>query len=159
MKKISENVGKGQDENTAVGNAMRELGYSDSYSNTPNKLTKTKSWNVLMEQELPDSLLTAKHKELLESKQVAKFTFPTRMKNEEIESIVNEAGFKVIVIRPSPIGKMAFYSTANVNGVRFGLDMAFKLKNKYAPETMNLKFAGYNKEQLIDMLLGKLKKK
>lgn len=138
---------------------MRELGYSTSYSESPSQLTRTKSWNVLMEEHIPDSLLAEKHRELLQSKQVNRFIFSPKLSDEEIIDIVNEAGFKVIVIRKSPMGKMAFYSVPNVRGIDRGLDMAFKLKNKYAPETMNVKFAGYDKEQLIDLMLRKLKKK
>ncbi len=159
FKKISENLGKGDNEGVAIGKAMRELGFSQSYSESPQQLLKTKSWITLMNEHLPDSLLAEKHRVLLDSRQVSRFIFSPKLDDDEITDIVNQAGFKVIVIRKSPMGKMAFYSVPNVRGIERGLDMGYKLKNRYAPETMNLKFAGYDKKQLIDLILKKLKKK
>lgn len=159
LKEISGNLGKGETETVAVGKAMRKFGYSDSYADNPQQLTKTKSWIALMQQHLPDELLAEKHHELLQSRQVNRFIFSPKLDDLEITEIVNAAGFNVIVIRKSPMGKMAFYSVPNIRGVERGLDMGYKLKNRYAPETMNLKFAGYDKKQLIDLILRKLKKK
>jgi len=58
-KEIAENGGK------PIGESMRKVGYSKAYSESPDKLMKTKTWNDLMEQYLPDSLLTEKHQALL----------------------------------------------------------------------------------------------
>jgi len=118
----------------SLAEGMREAGYSETTINNPQNLTKSDGWKELLETYLPDSLLSQKHKELLNQKQVQRFIFPTRMKDDEIIETVNEAGFKVITIRPSPMGKMAFYSIDNSKAIKDGLDMAYKLKGSYAPD-------------------------
>lgn len=118
----------------SLAEGMREAGYSEATINNPKDLTESKGWKELLEEYLPDSLLSQKHKELLNAKQVQRFIFPTRIKDEEIIATVNEAGFKVITIRPSPMGKMAFYSIENAKAMKDALDMAYKLKGMYAPD-------------------------
>lgn len=49
----------------SVSAAMRKAGYSDAYASNPHKLTNTKSWQELMDEYLPDELLSQKHRELL----------------------------------------------------------------------------------------------
>lgn len=156
-KKMIENVGKGKP--ISLSKAMLESGYSKSYSHNPHVLKKTRSWDVILKEVFNEEFLAEQHMELFLAKEVQKFTFPTKMKDEEIISSVGSAGFKVIVVRPSPIGKMAFYSIPNARAKKDALDFAYKLKNKYAPETMNLKFKGFSKDQLIDSILSKITKK
>lgn len=106
--------------------------------------------------EIPDALLVETHLDLLKAKEVQRFIFPTRIKDDEIIDMVADAGFKVITIRPSPIGKMAFYSQANSRARKDGLELAYKLKGSFEPDELNLKFSGYSKEQLIDFIMGEL---
>lgn len=60
VKEIMENNG------TSISAAMRKAGYSKNYSKNPQSLVSTKSWQELMEQYLPDELLTKRHRELLD---------------------------------------------------------------------------------------------
>ena len=83
---------------------------------------------------LKDDDLAKKHKELLEQKQLAYFTFPKTMEDEEITEHVTAAGMRVIVIRPSDKGKLAFYSIEDGAVRSKALDMAYKIKGTYAPE-------------------------
>ena len=169
FKKISENIGKGVEENMAIGKAMRDLGYSTSYSESPDKLTKTKSWTVLMEENIPDSLLAEVHKGLLKSTRVDHLVFPPLSKgkkgtgefltDEDIIEMLEAVNCKVRKIVHGEQARHVYFWSADNRARKDGLDMAFKLKNKYAPETMNLKFAGYDKTQLIDLMVRKLKKK
>ena len=92
-KKVAELVEKGG----SVGAAMRKAGYSKAYSKNPHKLTRSESWQELMEEYIPDSLLAEKHKALLTK---------TDKKSSEPET----------------------------QAVSKGLDMAYKLKGKFAPE-------------------------
>ena len=108
---------------------------------------------------IPNSLLVEKHLKLLKAKEVQRFIFPTRVKDDEIIAMVADAGFTVITIRPSPLGKMAFYANDNPRAIKDGLDMAYKLKGSYEPEEMNLKFKGFSKDQLIDSIMSKIAKK
>ena len=57
---LSEKVG-------SIGEAMRQSGYSKSVSETPQKLTESEGWKELMEEHLPDDLLSKVHKQGLEA--------------------------------------------------------------------------------------------
>ncbi len=84
VRKISENLGK------PLGEAMREVGYSEEYANNPQQLTRTKGWQELSEQLLPDKPLLQRLKQVINNK--------------------------------------------NDNVAIKGLDTAFKVKGRYAPE-------------------------
>ena len=58
-----------------LGPAMREAGYSEDYVNNPQKLAKTKTWEELLEQYLPDDKLARKIDEGLEATRIQ--TSPT----------------------------------------------------------------------------------
>lgn len=66
MKKISENVGNSS---LKMGKVLKEAGYSESVCKTPQRVTKTKGWNQLFEEYLPEDLLFQKHRKLLDSKE------------------------------------------------------------------------------------------
>lgn len=62
VRKISENLGK------PLGEVMREVGYSEEYANNPQQLTRTKGWQELMEQLLPDEPLLQRLKQVINNK-------------------------------------------------------------------------------------------
>ena len=64
FKKVVENGGIG------IGKAMIEEGYSPNTAKSPTKVTETKSWEILLEEYLPDDLLTKVTKEGLEATMV-----------------------------------------------------------------------------------------
>ena len=124
---------------STISGAMVKAGYSATTATTTGKLTKTKGWNELMQQHIPDSSLAEAHREMLEQKEVNYFVFPKLMTDEEITEHVESNGLEVINICPSDKGKLAFYSIINANARKSALDMAYKLKGKYAPDkTLNL---------------------
>ena len=88
--KILENNGK------PMGTLMKEVGYGEGYAKNPQLLTKTKSWQELMDEFLPDELIARKHNELLNKTD----------KDGEIDA----------------------------NAVKSGIDLAYKVKGKFAPE-------------------------
>lgn len=75
-KKMVENGG-----NKAM--ALRGAGYSNAVVNTPQKVTKSKGWQELLEKNLPDKLLASKHKALLKSTRVEHMVFPLGPKGED----------------------------------------------------------------------------
>lgn len=158
LKRISENIGKGEEPTIAIGKAMRDLNYSESYSLSPDKLKKTKSWNTLLETHLSDETLSQHHHELLNLKKIEYFSFSKKMSEEEIKDHVESAGLRLIVVRESEKGKLAFYSLPDGNAKKAALEMAYKLKAKFEPDKIDLKFNPYSKEQLVEMMLNKLKK-
>lgn len=91
--------------------AAREAGYSNAIANNPQKVTKTQSWQTLMDQYLPQDLIARKHQELLEA--------------EEIVFIPR--GKKILERkRPDHAARKA------------GIDMAHKLRGNFAPEKIEL---------------------
>lgn len=94
-----------------IGQAMRKVGYSKITSKTPQRLTNSKGWEELMEQHLPDKLLAAKHKELL--------MVPKKVRTFIKGDLSTE------------------YEELDSNAVKAGLDMAYKLKGKYAAEKID----------------------
>ena len=62
-----------------IGKAMIENGYSPATAKTPQKLPETKSWEQLLEEYLPDDLLTKTAQEGLKATQVkTSFTEPDK---------------------------------------------------------------------------------
>lgn len=95
----------------SVSAAMRKAGYSPKTAKTPKKLTESKAWEKILGKSLPDELLMERHRDLLNKQEV-------RIKNNvstgEIDTI--------------PTGEI------DIIAVSKGLDMAYKLKGKYAPD-------------------------
>lgn len=60
VKKL-ENVGK------PLGQIMREEGYADNTADNPDHITNTKSWEMLMDEYIPESLIAKTHKEAFEA--------------------------------------------------------------------------------------------
>lgn len=92
--------------------AMIKAGYSDRKGHIrTDKLTQTNGWQELMDKHLPDKLLAAKHKALLN-------------KTEKIAKNNNETKEIEIIDTGDP----------DTQAVSKGLDMAYKLKGKYSAE-------------------------
>ncbi len=73
---LLENKGK-----MSVSNAMKKAGYPASTAKNPQQLTNSKSWEVLMEEYLPEEKLVQLHKEQLKATRVqfhndSKIEFP-----------------------------------------------------------------------------------
>lgn len=135
LKTLNEKLGKG--EKATMTKAMIENGYSKSYAES-GQIRKKKTWQQLMNEYLPDELIAKTHKELLVAKELSYFVFPREMKDEEIEKRMEEAGIKLVVVRESDRGKMAFYSRADTRARKDGVDLAYKVKGKMAPEEFKI---------------------
>ncbi len=61
LQSISDGIRSGKTQ----GEIMRELGYSESYSKSPNHLKDTNSWQELLSEQIPDALLTKTLRELI----------------------------------------------------------------------------------------------
>jgi hypothetical protein len=104
IKKTLENGGN-------VTQAMREVGYAETTIHNPKNLTESKAFMELFQETVTDELLAQKHLELLNKREVA------------IRNNVTSGEIEVI-----PTGEL------DVQAVKAGLDMAYKLKGSYAPE-------------------------
>ncbi len=110
--KIVENRGN-------ISKTMLEVGYAENSARNPKNLTDSDGWMELMKTHLPDSLLAKRHKELLN-------------KREHIAKNNNETHQIEVLDTGEP----------DTNAVKAGLDMAYKLKGKYAPEKKDITTQG-----------------
>lgn len=143
-----------------AADALRKNGYSPAVVDNPSKVTESKTFLEVLEDALPDDLLSSHHKELLEQRRIEYFVFPKKMEDQEIKEHVLAAGLKVIVIRESDKGKLAFYSISDPQARSKALEMAYKLKGKFGDgdkpkptgNTYNFIFSGpvQEKVKIID---------
>jgi hypothetical protein len=91
-----------------ISKAMREAGYSNAMAKNPQKLKKSKQWNELLEEYLPNKLLAQKHKELLTVNKKVRHYVKGDLESE--------------------------YEELDSQAISKGLDMAYKLKGTYAAE-------------------------
>lgn len=117
-----------------IGPAMIEAGYSPATADTPGKLTSTKSWQELVQEFLPDSLLAEKHEQLLRATHLEHMVFPPGAPDEEIKTLLSEVNCHVRKIRKSEMQKHVWFWARDNRAVKDGLDLAYKLKGSFAPE-------------------------
>ncbi len=122
------------DKPLSTGEVLKSVGYGTGLQNQPSRVLNSQGFQELLNQYLPDDLIGEKHKELLHAKRIEYFVFPKTMEDEEIAAHLESVDVKVIVIRQSDKGKLAFYSTDDARAKKDALDMAYKLKGRYAPE-------------------------
>lgn len=133
-KKVAENIGKGK----PMGEAMIEAGFSLSYSKSPDKLKNTKTWKQLMKDFLPDSEIAATHARLMKAHKVESMTFPRDVEDEEIIALLGEVRCVVRRIREIMGQKYVWYWANDNKAQKDAVDMAYKLKGKYAAEKFDI---------------------
>ena len=104
VKKVIENNGN-------VSKSMRDVGYSPATAENPGLVTRTKTYQELMQQYLPDDLISERHNDLLNKK-------------------------KYVIIKKRNSSKVKVIKTDEIDtdAVKAGVDMAYKIKGSYAPE-------------------------
>lgn len=136
FKKTMENHGN-------VSKAMKEIGYAPNSAKNPQTLTNSLGWEELLEKYLPDSELGRTHRDLLKACSIDHRTFPPKMSNKGIkETIESISGCTLIRIAEGELAKHAYFWTPDGQSRKSGLDMAYKLKGKYAAQ--KIKFADDN---------------
>lgn len=68
IKKVFEKVMENNGFN--VGKAMREEGYSPNSAKNPKQVTESKSWEMLLDEYIPESLVLKTHKEAFDANKV-----------------------------------------------------------------------------------------
>ncbi len=127
-KKFLESLGKGEDK--SAGEILREAGYKESTSLTPQYVTESKGWQELMDKYLPDDLLSQVHSESLRADKVISARIVGRDANESTDDFIEV---------PDHPTRHKF------------LDTAYKLKGLYKPMVMEVRnFTGWTPEELDD---------
>lgn len=137
---------------TALG---REEGYGEGYL-TSSKITKTKSWQQLLEEYLSDDKLAKAHSELLNAKSIDHYVFPLKTPDEKIYEAFSDFGFKVMRIMKSVRGKYVYFAIPDNNARAKALQMAYELKQKYGEDPFKHKFARYSKGEIVEFIVGRI---
>ena len=109
-----------------VSKSMREAGYTKKTAKNPKNLTESEAWTELMEKHLPDKSLGKLHNKFLKKEEII---IKNNNETKQLESVFTE--------QPHPDALKA-------------LDLAYKLKGKYAPEKKEIKIKDFN--QVLDEL-------
>ncbi len=131
---IADNVGNKGNKKRTIGELMIEAGYSKAYSESPDKLKKTLSWQELMEKDLPDDLLSRKHNELLNATGIGHMVFPVATTDEEITELLATVNCIPQKFQHGDTAIHVWYWARDNRAIKEALDMAYKLKAKYPKE-------------------------
>lgn len=141
--------------------AMIKAGYSPAYAKNPKQFRKTASWNDLLDENLPDWLLTEKHLELFDAKTIDNYIFPLSMDDEMITELVEGWGFKVFRIVHGQTNNRAYFSIPDNAIVLKAVEAGYKIKNKYEPSEDTLIIRHYEDltdEELLERYNAKIKR-
>lgn len=147
---------------SSIATILKNHGYSKAVQNSPQKVTKTQTFQELMTEMIPDDYIVKKHNQLLENKVMLQMHFPETLSDEEIREVLEPNGFTVTRIitseveYPSKKGgepivvvkRIAYYSAPNGMVQDRALDKLYKLRGDYAPEKREVKHEGFTLEQL-----------
>ena len=131
IKNVVENGGN-------VSKAMRDANYSKETAKNPKKLTKSKAWEELMEEYLPDKELSKLHKKLLHSKRIEHLVFPLATKDKDIIKLLKSVNCVVKKIQHGEQAIHVWFWAQNDKALKDGLDLAYKLKGKYFSEKIEI---------------------
>jgi len=162
VKALSEIVGRNKGKKKiTMGKLMLDAGYSLAYSQSPERLTKNKTFQELLEQYLPDDLLTNNHSSIIDAKSIDHRTFPLAMSDEEMTEVIESvAGCVVQKIQHGDQANHIWYWTPDNTNRLNAIKEAYKIKNKYPAEQLDIKttikFEDLNDEEL-DKAINEIK--
>jgi hypothetical protein len=105
------------------------------YSPKSLSMFQKKSFLKVLDEILPDDLVLAAHRELLTNKNVEKHSFPITMPDEDIRDVAEHIGTVIQIYKDSKNQcKHCWIQKVNLNYIKDGVDLAYKLKGSYAPE-------------------------
>lgn len=136
---LMKKAGKGK--RLSLRQAAKDAGYSESYANSA-KMTKKKSWNELMEQYLPDSLVAETHNDLLKAKKLEYMLFNHDVTDEIIYEIMAEIGCTATKIIHGVQGIHCYFFAPDNTNRKGAAELAYKVKGKMAPEKFEIEQTG-----------------
>jgi hypothetical protein len=128
FKALSENIGSNNIK--PLGTVLIEAGYSKTVSETPNLVLKSKGFQELLDDYLPDADLITTHKKLLETKRIDHLVFPVAITDEEITELVESVGGTVRKIAHGETANHVWFWIANDKARHDALKLAYDLKGK-----------------------------
>jgi len=132
--------------------SMIAAGYSEAMANNPQKLTKSKGWQEIIDKYLREDKLLNVHARLLDSVRLERYSFGVDMGDEIIRKIISKIkGAKFIRITKGERTKICYYTVPDGRTQLSALDMAFKIRGKYQIDKEELK-KNVEYEAMIDRL-------
>lgn len=125
--KIVENRGN-------ISKTMLEVGYDETTAKNPKNLTESNGWKELMDSNLSDKDLAEKHKQLLNSTGIGHMVFPVAITDQEITDLLATVNCVPQKFQHGDTANHVWYWARDNKAIKDGLDMAYKLKGKYAPD-------------------------
>jgi len=140
----------------SMGKIMEEAGYKRGYAKNPQDITKTKVWDKVLTTILSDERLGKVHDGLLNAGTIMHYEFPDPenkpsmskekkkekkpITDEEIKEIIESVpGCKLIYIKRGRwTDPVAYFRAPDERVVKDALEMAYKLKGKFAPEKVEI---------------------
>ena len=118
----------------SVAEAMRSLGYSESYARSGSQLTQSDSFKQELQKYFPDQLVAQRHVELLNSTRIDHMVFPLAMSDEEITELLQSVNCTPKKFMHGETANHVWFWSPDNKARKDGLDMVYKLKGSYAPE-------------------------
>ena|SRR3990167_11287931 len=115
-----------------VSKTMLEVGYTEATSKNPKNLTESDGWKELMGSVLSDEKLLEKHNELLNATDIEHMIFPVAVTDEEITELLTSVNCKPRKFMHGDTANHVWFWSADNKSRKDALDMAYKLKGKYA---------------------------
>ncbi len=146
VEKLAEIVrkSKGQKKVT-MGKILRAAGYSEAVANHPTHVTERKGFKELLEELIPDSKISEKLHQQLNSVTLDSYTMSAKMTDKEIEEVVSSIpNCKVRKIVRDKLDKKVhvyFWRPDNLT-VDKTLDKLIRIKGHYAPEKSEVEHSG-----------------
>lgn len=110
--------------------AAKAQGYSDAIANSPAKITKTKSWQELLNHYLPQSKLLEVHDQQLRSYKLNSMIMQKGIDDETVYELIESVEAIVKKIVDLPTGRIVFYITTDNQSRNKALEMGLKLHKK-----------------------------
>jgi hypothetical protein len=133
-RKVLENRGKGM----SMQQAMLEAGFSPAYAKNSHQLKNTKTWKQLMKDFLPDHEVAETHSRLMRAHKLEHSMFPRDLEDDEIIELLGDVNCVVRKIKEIMGMKHVWYWAADNKAQKDAVDMAYKLKGKYAAEKLDI---------------------
>lgn len=120
---------------STLGEILIGAGYSIETSKRPTDVTKSKGWQELMDEHLPDDLLTETHIGLLKTTKIEHMVFPLEspeLTDDHIKEMLAEVNCKVRKIVHGEQARHVYYWVADATAREKALKLAYDIKGKLA---------------------------
>lgn len=131
-KKIVDNRGKSKAK--PIGKLMKQVGYSNAQAKNPHQIIKSKGFQELLDEMLPDEKLTEVHKKLLNAHDIGHMVFPLNMSDQEIKDLLSSVNCLAKKFMHSETQTHVWYWSPNTKAQKDAVELAYKIKNKFPAE-------------------------